>query len=136
MNNEEIIARINAALGPRKVDCMGIGTAGSEHAANQDKANDGRDKPLYGNIWISEEQRELSIKNNFVWFFDVMVVHEGKLEDRPPEVQVLPAKITVYGHSPAALFDSLLPELLSQWNREQRFKTEQRWYNPGKWKAK
>lgn len=138
MNQQEVIARIQAALGPRMINCMGIGTAGSGHAVKRDDANlelieEGK-KPLFGVIWINDEQKALSKSNDFVWFLDIMPVHEGKLEDRPAEVQALPAQISIYTHDPSLFFGSLFGELFALWDSEKRFKTAQKWYHPGVYK--
>lgn len=129
MNIQDVMTRVNAALGPRKIDCMGIGTGGSAHAIGREEAN--TKMTLYGVIWVSEEQEELAKKNNFVWFIDIKVVHEGRLEDRPPEIQALPAQISIYAHDPRLIFDELLGALSSDWSYNKRFKTQQKWFHPG-----
>lgn len=129
--NAKMIIRINDALGPRKIDCMGIGTGSAGHAALREEANEGKAHDLFGLFWINEEQRSLAKQSDFVWYVDILPIHEGKLEDRPPEVQKLPAKLTIYSHDPSLLFDSLLGDLYSTWNKEQRFITAQTWYKPG-----
>lgn len=135
MSNTDVIERIQTLLGPRQIDCMGIAMAGARHALDREdinirRASDG-ETTLYGVIWINDEQKELAKANNFVWFLDVMVEHVGRLEDRPPEIQILPAHIGIYTHDPRLLFDSLAGELYTQWSKEKRFKTAQQWHNPG-----
>ncbi|MDR3392296.1 MAG: hypothetical protein P4L77_11240 [Sulfuriferula sp.] len=132
--NDEVIARINAALGLRKVDCMGIATGGAGHAAQREASNEEKDHDLFGIIWVNEEQRQLAKENDFAWFVDILPVHEGRLEDRPADVQKLPAKLTIYSHDPSLLFDSLLGALFAKWNEEKRFKTAQKWHSPGIYK--
>lgn len=140
MSKEDLLDRIMAALGPRKVEAVGIGIAGVGHATKRDEicaervANN--ETPLYGVIWVSEEQFELSKKNNFVWYIDMMPVHEGKLVDRPPEIQKLPAQICVYSHDPHLLFDEELGKLFSHLSYEERFKTAQKWHHPGTYEKK
>ena len=135
MKKEDVLDRFMDALGPRMVDCVGIGTAGSGHAVKRQEVNDEKaakgEKSLYGVIWADEEQMELAKKNNFVWFIDFMIVHEGKLEDRPPEIQKLPAQISIYSHDPRLLFHELVGMIFSHLDYEKRFKTEQKWFNPG-----
>lgn len=137
MSNADVIARVQALLGPRQIDCFGIATGGSNHPVQRDDMNlasvaEGK-KPLYGVVWIDDEEKRLSQLNDFVWFFDFMPINVGKLEDRPPELQGLPAKITIYSHDPARLFNSLVGELFTLWAHEGRFKTAQKWYDPGKY---
>jgi hypothetical protein len=129
MNIQEVMTRVNAALGPRKIECIGIGTAGSGHATKRVEAN--TERTIFGVIWVSEEQEELAKKHDFVWFIDIMVVHEGRLEDRPPEIQALPAQISIYTHDPRLIFDELLGALSSDWSYDKRFKTQQKWFHPG-----
>jgi hypothetical protein len=140
MNKDDLIDRINAALGPRKVSCMGIGMAGAKHATNRSDVNEDRkskgEKDLYGVIWVSEEEFALSKQHDFVWFVDIAPEHVGKLEERPPEIQKLPAHISVYAYDPASLFEKVMGTLFTQWSKEKRFKTEQKWFHPGVWDPK
>jgi hypothetical protein len=135
MKKEEVIDRVYDALGPRRITAIGVGMAGAGHATKRQEVNDEKvannERALYGVIWVDEEQYELSKKNDFVWFVDIMPEHEGKLEERPPEIQKLPAQISIYTHDPRLLFDELMGSLFSMWSYDNKFKTAQKWYHPG-----